>query len=439
MTLSEEQLAVVKQYHTYGGVENLAGLLHYLAHEFVDKEVKVPPVAERPLAGYFHLGGRLFETLGAYEMYLRMHTPRLARRCAPRGAVRAVAAAVQRDGAPAGRVRDPGLGESWAFACIRSSAARAVERLLEAAKPDLAIVFPIGRVTRGNTAAELFSRLKCPCVSALALLASPEEWMADPRGMTGTWMDLQITLPELDGVIEPIAVAARVPNEQNIRVRTPIPDRIEKRLALVLNWLKLRRTRERPETGGDRLLQGARPVDADCRRLGRGAFVVQHAQADGGGRLRPGRQAAQNPRGPLRLDPSQGQDARPVGDGLLREVPGARGAGVRAGRPIRGVVPAGALRKAAEGDAGPLGADSGKADGGPARRAAVPGHQPHPAGQRGNHAAADGWRRQGRNRDDSRDRAGATPFLSRRVPLGPLRLQGRRHRAFRHPRVAGVY
>ena len=116
------------------------------------------------------------------------------------------------------------------------------ERLLEAAKPDLTIVFPIGRVTRGNTAAELFSRLKCPCVSALALLTSPEEWMADPRGMTGTWMDLQITLPELDGVIEPIAVAARVPNVQNIRVRTPIPDRIEKRLALVLNWLKLRRT-----------------------------------------------------------------------------------------------------------------------------------------------------------------------------------------------------
>ena len=76
-TLSEEQLAVVKRYHTYGGVENLAGLLQYLAHEFVDQQVKVPPVAERPLAGYFHLGGRLFQTLGAYEMYLWMVHPAL--------------------------------------------------------------------------------------------------------------------------------------------------------------------------------------------------------------------------------------------------------------------------------------------------------------------------------------------------------------------------
>jgi len=76
-TLSEDQLAAVNRYHTYGGVENFAGLLQYLAHEFLDKEVKVPPVAKRPLSGYFHLGRRLFETLGAYEMFLRMQRPAL--------------------------------------------------------------------------------------------------------------------------------------------------------------------------------------------------------------------------------------------------------------------------------------------------------------------------------------------------------------------------
>ena len=66
-TLGGEQRSAVNRYRTHGGVENLVGLLHYLAHEFAGKEVEVPPVLERPLSGFFHLGGRLFETLEEYE------------------------------------------------------------------------------------------------------------------------------------------------------------------------------------------------------------------------------------------------------------------------------------------------------------------------------------------------------------------------------------
>jgi len=239
-TLGKEQREIVDQYRRHGGVENLVGLLHYLAHEFVGKNIDVPPVVERPLSGFFHLEGQLFETLEDYEAFLQKQRPDLsadAPRVAligsflkphnklDRGPVEYIIRALENQGV---RVY-PVFGYRRALS------------LLEATKPDLVIAFPHGRIVRGNRALGVFSKLNCPCVSALAIIRDPEEWMADERGMSGGFMSQSITMPELDGVIEPIAITALVPNERNIRVRTLIPDRIQKRLGLALNWLKLRR------------------------------------------------------------------------------------------------------------------------------------------------------------------------------------------------------
>jgi len=239
-TLSDEQRKTVSHYRTHGGVENLVGLLYYLAHEFAGKEVEVPPVIERPLSGFFHLGGRLFESLDEYETFLRKERPRLpadAPRVAMFGPL--LRPFNELDRKPAEYViqslENQGVRVYPIFGYERS------QSLLEAAKPDLAIAFPIGRSTRGSSAPEVLARLNCPCVSALTISGSLEDWLADPRGLSGPFMDLTITMPELDGVIEPIAITARVPNERNIRVRTLIPDRAQKRIALVLHWLKLRR------------------------------------------------------------------------------------------------------------------------------------------------------------------------------------------------------
>ena len=256
-TLSKEQLAAVIRYHTYGGVENFAGILHYLAHEFIDKQIPVPPVAKRPLSGFFHRGGRLFETLEDYEAFLRKERPALPAD-APRVAIFGLLLKPYNE-----LERKPA---EYIIEALESKGVRVypifgsdgLEALLEAAKPDLAIFFPIGRVTRGNTAPELFSRLKCPCVRRLALMASPEEWMADPRGMTGTWLDLQITLPR----------AGR--SHRADRHRRTSAQRAEHPRAdphcrshgetyyLGAQLAQAAPHAELPETCGDRLLQGAR-------------------------------------------------------------------------------------------------------------------------------------------------------------------------------------
>ena len=239
-TIAEDQKAEIDAYLKHGGQDNLVAMLHYAAREIGGKDVAVPDLIEKPQSGFFHLGDALFETPEEYEAFLTQRRPELsddAPRVAMIGAfldphdtlnrtqVDAILEALEAKGA---RVY-PIFGNRQAM------------ELLEAARPNLAIVFPHGRLTTGNQTPEILQRLDCPCISVLALTASEEEWMADERGMAGNFMSQSITTPELDGAIEPIVATSMEPNERQIEVRTIIPDRIEKRIGLALNWLKLRR------------------------------------------------------------------------------------------------------------------------------------------------------------------------------------------------------
>lgn len=239
-SLPAAQQAVVQEYLQHGGEDNLVGLLHYAAREIGGKEVRVPELVKRPLAGFFHLGDAVFESLEDYEAWLAErrshwdpHAPRVAiigsmvnpYETLNRSQVDYMLRSLESQGA---RVY-PIFGSRESLA------------LLEAARPDLVIIFPHGRLATGNGAVSLLERLDCPCISALALLTDQAEWLADARGMAGNYLSQSITTPELDGVIEPVPVTSMEPNERGIRVRTVLGDRIEKRIALALNWLALRR------------------------------------------------------------------------------------------------------------------------------------------------------------------------------------------------------
>lgn len=238
--LPEDQKGTIKAYLEHGGEENLIGMLHFAAREIGGKDVVVPELVEKPQSGFFHLGDALFETLEDYDRYLQEQRPGLSED-APRVAL-------------IGAFLDPldtfnRKQVDHILKILESQGARVYPifgyrnsmELLEATKPDLVIAFPHGRMTMGNRAPNIFENLDCPCISALALLTSEEEWMADERGMAGNFMSQSIVTPELDGIVEPIPITSMESNERDINVRTIIPDRMEKRIALALNWLKLRR------------------------------------------------------------------------------------------------------------------------------------------------------------------------------------------------------
>ena len=361
-TITEEQRTAIDAYLKHGGEDNLVAMLHYAAREIGGKDVAVPDLIEKPQSGFFHLGDALFKTLGEYEAFLEQRCPELSDD-APRVAM-------------IGAFLDPHdtLNRTQVDAILEALEANGVRvypifgnrqamKLLEASRPDLAIVFPHGRLTMGNHAAEILQRLDCPCISVLALLGSEQEWMADERGMAGNFMSQSITTPELDGVIEPIVATSMEPNERQIEVRTIIPDRIEKRIGLALNWLKLRRKPNSEKRVVIVYYKAPGLAALSAGGLEVAPLAVQHAQANGGRGIRSGRRDAEQPPGTVRAHPDEREDLGTMGDRILRAVPGRSRTGVHSGRTLCQVVSTHPFGETAKGDDRPLGADSRQADG----------------------------------------------------------------------------
>lgn len=246
-SLSEQQTSVpephrqmLADYMQHGGEENLIGMAHYAARHLGRREVAVPALVEKPQSGFFHHDERLFETLAEYEAFQSQrgfgpdsNLPRVAllgsfldpQDTLNRAPIDATLAALEAGGAKV----YPMFGRAEVLPLLREI------------RPDLILTFPHGRLARGDQAEVLLQELDCPIVSALPLLGSRADWLADERGMEGGFMGQSITAPELDGIIEPMVVSSMEPNERNLNVRTPLDDQLQARARLALNWLKLRK------------------------------------------------------------------------------------------------------------------------------------------------------------------------------------------------------
>ncbi|WP_417396469.1 cobaltochelatase subunit CobN [Gimesia chilikensis] len=239
-SLPETHRQQIADYLKHGGEENLIGMAHYAAHHLGGREVEVPALIEVPQYGFFHLDGKIFESLADYEAFAATQTstrdtepPRVALLAGfmdpqdkmNREPVDVIIRKLEAGGAKV----YPIFGRTEAFS------------LLQAVQPDLILTFPHGRFSYGGQGDQLLRELNCPIVSALPLLSNRERWLNDERGMEGGFMGQSITAPELDGIIEPIVVSSMEPNARGLNVRAPMDDQIENRVNLLLNWLKLRK------------------------------------------------------------------------------------------------------------------------------------------------------------------------------------------------------
>ncbi len=239
VNVTDEQQMLIAEYARHGGQANLTSMLNYAAHEFAGKEVEVAPVREQPEFGLFHLGEKEFETVGEFEDYLAAERPGLSTDAPKVALLGAFLRPRDKFDRPQfdyfiKRFEQQGLRVYPIFGRGESI------NILQQVKPDLAIVFPHGRLARGNRMPQLLAEMDIPCLSALTIMEDYEDWVADERGMAGGMLSQSITMPELDGVIEPIAVAAHQANERGIQVKTPIEDRIDRFATRATNWLRLR-------------------------------------------------------------------------------------------------------------------------------------------------------------------------------------------------------
>ena len=115
------------------------------------------------------------------------------------------------------------------------------KNLLLDVKPDLAIYFPRGRALPDGAAVDVFKSLNCPVLSAVCLSVSEAEYRSQPVGATGSYYALTTALPELDGVVEPLAIATKDADEKGFVARRALSERIDALVERCAGWIELRR------------------------------------------------------------------------------------------------------------------------------------------------------------------------------------------------------
>ncbi len=260
--ISSDQRAACNEYISNQNVENIHALLIYLAREFHHETREAPAPILLPEYGYFYTGDAIEPSWEIFSERLNNES------------------SVHDPNAPTVALFGPFLNPMKILdrrpvddliARLEKAGCRVCPiygfkncpELLEQCRPDIAIYFPLGRTLSGDAGVELLTKLDIPCLSAISLSCTEEQWRNEPIGMTGSYHNLAIALPELDGVIEPTAIATRdlVPSENTdlsddsqtntngtdtddtkaLQLRRTLSERMDLLVARVQRWIQMQR------------------------------------------------------------------------------------------------------------------------------------------------------------------------------------------------------
>ncbi|MDR1384985.1 MAG: cobaltochelatase subunit CobN [Planctomycetaceae bacterium] len=237
--LPEEIQKKIGEYLGEGDVENIRAMYKYIASELKGHRVTVPDVVKKPKRGYFHLDSKLYETLEEYEKYLDERYPNVSKDT-PRVALLGpfLNAYDKLERKPIDEIVKKLAEKGMRVYCIMGFG---TIKMLEECHPDAAIGFSHGRMAANDEAVKLLNRLNIPCLNAINIMGQKNDWLKEPTAMSGGYMSQSIVMSELDGIIEPTAVAAMETNEDGMVLRTPIPERIDMITRRIEKWIALKR------------------------------------------------------------------------------------------------------------------------------------------------------------------------------------------------------
>ena len=217
---------------------NVESFLTLLNCKINGGSVDVPEPEELPTFGFFCRGSEISQT---YEEWLqRADIPQL-----PEDAPRAVFI---------GSFLNPFRGADSAYleTIVDAFARRGIRAVpimgfrsnpdaVKSVDPDLIVAFPLGKVLSSDVESDFFEKLDVPVLTAINLSVSRKEWLSEPVGMTPTYQNLAIALPELEGAIDPIAISTIDLDQDGLETRQPILDRIELLASRAARWIELGR------------------------------------------------------------------------------------------------------------------------------------------------------------------------------------------------------
>ncbi|MDD3470608.1 MAG: cobaltochelatase subunit CobN [Thermoguttaceae bacterium] len=249
--ISPNQWTTCSAYMSNQNVENIHAFLIYLAREFHHETSETPPPVPLPEDGYFYTGDVIEPSWERFRARLD-HESTVRDPCAPTVAFFGPFLNPMKilDRRPVDELIAR-LEKAGCRVCPIYGFKNCPE-LLEQCHPDIAIYFPLGRTLAGDAGAKLLEKLDVPCLSAISLSCTEKQWRSEPLGMTGSYHNLAIALPELDGVIEPTAIATRDSDAtddsqtdsdetETPRLRRILSERMNLLVARVQRWIQLQR------------------------------------------------------------------------------------------------------------------------------------------------------------------------------------------------------
>lgn len=114
---------------------------------------------------------------------------------------------------------------------------------LQQVEPDLVVYLPHGRLG-AERPEEMLAWLRArnvPVLAPLSVFQPYDAWMADPKGMFGSMLTMNVVLPEIDGAVAPFVIAAQYADAQGYQIFDAVPERVDAFGELVERWVSLRR------------------------------------------------------------------------------------------------------------------------------------------------------------------------------------------------------
>lgn len=250
--VAAKDIEAMKAYSFYGGLTNYKNLWLY-ARSLFDKGA---PYAEPPSpicwAGIYHPGmAKKFMTeLSLYEkMFLQAGRPTLGLLFyrdewiwddlhyqkafieeAERQGLNVIA--VFTNGLP-----DPKLGMPTIHEVFEKYFMKEGKPLVDA----IVNVMKFSFTTSGSISIKALEEIGVPVLEAYSLIAPKKEWEASPEGMNAMEISISVTMPEFDGIIHGMPIAAKHVKEDGEVEYLPIPERMRAMVSRAGAWARLHR------------------------------------------------------------------------------------------------------------------------------------------------------------------------------------------------------
>lgn len=250
--VAAKDIAAFKAYSFYGGLTNYKNLWRYAASLFTEKVVDIEPPSPICWAGIYHpdMEKKFMTDLSLYEkkflqpgrptvglLFYRdewiwddLHYQKAFIEETERQGLNVIA--VFTNGLP-----DPKLGMPTIHEVFE-------KYFMKDGKPVVDVIVNVMKfsfTTSGSISIEALEEMGVPVLEAYSLIAPETEWRASPEGMNAMEISISVTMPEFDGIIHGMPIAAKHVKEDGEVEYLPIPERMRAMVSRAGAWARLHR------------------------------------------------------------------------------------------------------------------------------------------------------------------------------------------------------